>query len=59
MEKFKSLKNICVIIPVFKAKKKIDLVIKKLLKLEPELVILVDDCCPEKSIKKIKKIKKL
>lgn len=59
MEKFKSLKNICVIIPVFKAKKKIDLVIKKLLKLEPELVILVDDCCPEKSIKKIKKNKKI
>jgi len=54
MQNFKSLKNICVIIPVFKAKKKIDIVIKKLLKLKPELIILVDDYCPEKSIKKIK-----
>lgn len=54
MEKFKSLKNVCVIIPIFRAKKKLNLVIKKLLKLNPQLIILVDDFCPEKSLHKIK-----
>ena len=54
MENFKSLKNVCVIVPVFKAKKKLNLVVKKILKLKPLLIILVDDCCPEKSLNSIK-----
>ena len=53
MENFKSLKNVCVIIPVFKARKKLNLVVKKLLNLKPQLIILVDDFCPEKSLNTI------
>lgn len=54
MENFKSLENVCVIIPVFKAKKKLNSVVKKLLNLKPQRIILVDDCCPEKSLSAIK-----
>lgn len=53
MEKYKTLKNVCVIIPVYKAKEKISIVVKKLLKLNPLKIILVDDCCPDKSLKKL------
>ncbi len=60
MEEFKTLSNVCVIIPVYKSKDKINIVLKKILKLKPELVILVDDNCPQKSLNKIKfKIKKV
>ena len=54
MENFKSLNNVCVIIPVFKVRKKINSVVKKLLNLKPHLIILVDDFCPDKSLKTIK-----
>ena len=53
MKNLKSLKNVCVIIPVFKARKKLNLVVKKLLNLKPQLIILVDDFCPEKSLNTI------
>ena len=54
MENFRSLNNVCIIIPVFKVRKKINSVVKKLLNLKPYLIILVDDFCPDKSLKTIK-----
>ena len=55
MECLKTLDNVCIIIPVYKVKKKIGVVVKKLLKLKPSLIILVDDYCPHKSLKKLNK----
>lgn len=63
MEEFENLSDIGIIIPVYKSQEKLKLVLEKILNLNPEIVIIVDDKCPENSTDNIffdsKKIIKL
>ena len=58
-----SKNKVCVILPCFKVKHKIFKVYKKLIKLNIDKIIFIDDYCPDQSVKflqsKIKKTKKI
>jgi hypothetical protein len=44
-----NLNETLIIVPVFKAKEKLQTVVDKILAIDPKLIVLVDDCCPENS----------
>ena len=50
-----NLSEIVIIVPVYKSKKKLLNVVQKILSINPKLILLVDDCCPENSTNVIDK----
>jgi glycosyltransferase involved in cell wall biosynthesis len=44
-----NLSDTVIIVPVFKSKKQLQKVVNRILAIDPKLILLVDDCCPDNS----------